>query len=502
MTEKINKAKIFLSYAREDESAAKEIYTRLKKEGFSPWMDKEDLLPGQNWDNEISQALKSSQFIIILFSTTSTTKRGYIQREFKLAIDLLDEIPDDQIFILPVRLDDCLIPEKYTSIQYCDLFEENGIEKILKSIKTQIGSKNSGSEFIKKASISDVRQKTFESTKFSESPGGAINPESTLYIERSCETIVFKAIQRLGVTITIKGTYHMGKTSLLLRLQKFSALNGKRVAFLNFHLIDKSTLKDADTFFKQFCSWISDELGINDKVDNEWKSTLGNSQNCTRYFNVQILNQLDSPVVIIIDGIEIIADSDFCNEFFAMLRAWHNKRVFGTNWQKLDLVFSLSTETYFATENINQSPFSVGVIVELNRFTNEEASELNLRYGSPLNEKQLKDLMALVNGHPFLIGKSLYNVAHERFTIENLFVNPTDDIGPYGDHLRYIYSRICRNSDFLQEMQQVIRNQRIDNESIYYKLKAMGIIEREDSRIIPTCKLYEAFFRKKLGIVM
>lgn len=134
----MNSQKIFLCHANEDKISVSEIYSRLKKEGFDPWLDKEDLLPGQNWREEIPQIIRSSKFVLIFFSTTSVSKRGYVQKEFKLALDVLDEIPVGQIFIIPVRLDECEIPINFRHLHYCDLFEKDGFEKVVKSINSQL----------------------------------------------------------------------------------------------------------------------------------------------------------------------------------------------------------------------------------------------------------------------------------------------------------------------------------------------------------------------------
>src|SRR4051812_48260387 len=99
--------KIFISYCREDESVAVELYDFLKKSGFSPWMDKFHLLPGQDWDSAINAALKRSDFITLLLSKNSTHKRGYVQREFKLALDFCLNKLDSDILIIPVKLDEC-----------------------------------------------------------------------------------------------------------------------------------------------------------------------------------------------------------------------------------------------------------------------------------------------------------------------------------------------------------------------------------------------------------
>ena len=134
--------RIFLCHASEDKKQVLAIYHQLKAAGFNPWLDKMDLLPGQKWDGEIRRALKSSRFIIIFFSKFSVSKRGYVQREFKLALDALEEIPDDQIFIIPVRLEDCRIPEAFRHIHYVDLFSQGGFDLVIKVIETELGPRS------------------------------------------------------------------------------------------------------------------------------------------------------------------------------------------------------------------------------------------------------------------------------------------------------------------------------------------------------------------------
>ncbi len=129
--------KIFLCHAHEDKSKALEIYRLLKTEGLKPWLDSEDLLPGQNWRREIPSAIRGADFVLIIFSKTSVSKRGYVQAELKLALDVLAEIPDDKIFVIPVRLDDCEVPGRFKDLHYCDLFEEGGIRKVLAAINSK-----------------------------------------------------------------------------------------------------------------------------------------------------------------------------------------------------------------------------------------------------------------------------------------------------------------------------------------------------------------------------
>jgi hypothetical protein len=125
---------IFLCHASEDRAAVLDIYNRLKALGYKPWLDKKDLLPGQRWQVEIPRAIRASDYILIFLSKTSVAKRGYVQKEFKLALEVLDEIPEGTIYAIPARLDDCPIPNQFSDLHWCNLFEADGFETLLRAL--------------------------------------------------------------------------------------------------------------------------------------------------------------------------------------------------------------------------------------------------------------------------------------------------------------------------------------------------------------------------------
>ncbi|MGH1366739.1 MAG: toll/interleukin-1 receptor domain-containing protein [Calditrichia bacterium] len=128
---------VFFSYAREDKKLVEDIYDQLNSFGVKLWMDVKDILPGQKWEQTISKALIKSEFVVVFFSSNSVSKRGYIQKEFKLALSTLDMFPDDDIFIIPVRLDNCVIPQRFAHLQYTDWFVKGSLEQILKAITSR-----------------------------------------------------------------------------------------------------------------------------------------------------------------------------------------------------------------------------------------------------------------------------------------------------------------------------------------------------------------------------
>ncbi len=127
----------FISYAKEDLNIARQLYDDLRIGGANPWLDFESLYAGQNWKDVIIRAIKNSSHFLPLFSNNSVSKKGFVQKELKTALEVLDEFPTSDIFIIPVRLDDSYpSDEKLNNIEWVDLFPfyRVGVNKILRSI--------------------------------------------------------------------------------------------------------------------------------------------------------------------------------------------------------------------------------------------------------------------------------------------------------------------------------------------------------------------------------
>ncbi len=126
---------VFLCYASEDEKFARALYEKLRGMNITPWFDKEDLLPGQVWELQINQAIRKSDAVIICLSQNSVNKRGFVQKEFKHILEIAKEIPENQIFIIPVKLEECDLPLSLEHLQTVNLFEKGGIQKLTQSLE-------------------------------------------------------------------------------------------------------------------------------------------------------------------------------------------------------------------------------------------------------------------------------------------------------------------------------------------------------------------------------
>lgn len=125
---------IFISYASEDRAVARRLYNDLAAAGLTPWLDTERLLPGQRWADVIADAIQHSSHFIVLLSSKSVSKRGFVQKELKIALDVLDQFPDSEIFVIPVRIDDCSPANiRLRELHWVDLWPsyENGLKALL-----------------------------------------------------------------------------------------------------------------------------------------------------------------------------------------------------------------------------------------------------------------------------------------------------------------------------------------------------------------------------------
>jgi hypothetical protein len=131
---------IFLCHSSGDKAAVRTLYRRLVEDGFRPWLDEENLLPGQEWEREIPIAVKTSDIVIVCLSRQSVTQIGYVQREIKLALDVADEQPEGTVFLIPVRVEPCDLPKRLSRWQWVDLFESNGYRRLLRSLEERSNS--------------------------------------------------------------------------------------------------------------------------------------------------------------------------------------------------------------------------------------------------------------------------------------------------------------------------------------------------------------------------
>lgn len=103
--------------------------------GLDPWMDQERLLPGQSWEREIDRALNEANVVILFMSPRSVKKRSFVTREANTAIANLRYKNADDIYIIPVLIEQCEVPDEISKrAQYIQISEPGAKNKIIASI--------------------------------------------------------------------------------------------------------------------------------------------------------------------------------------------------------------------------------------------------------------------------------------------------------------------------------------------------------------------------------
>lgn len=334
-------------------------------------------------------------------------------------------------------------------------------------------------------------------------PEGQVPLDSALYVTRPpIETKCYETIVKPGALIRIKAPRQMGKSSLMLRILDYASQQGYEVASLNFQLAEQEIFSDLDEFLQWFCNSITWELNREDKVGEYWQGTLGSKNKCTNYFQRYLLTGSSSPLMLCLDEVDAVFQyPTIATDFFSMLRAWHENAKIKPIWKNLRLVIVHSKEVYIPL-NINQSPFNVGVPIELPPLTQAQVVDLVERHGLKWSMAEVERLMAMVAGHPYLVRVALYQIARGEISLDRLLqVAPTEG-GLYGEHLRRHLLNLQGDDRLVLAIKQVVAaDQPVAVATAdAFKLSSMGLVRFQDNNVVPLCNLYRQYFKERLRV--
>ncbi|WOB44927.1 hypothetical protein HNI00_18560 [Thermoleptolyngbya oregonensis NK1-22] len=338
-------------------------------------------------------------------------------------------------------------------------------------------------------------------------PVGLVALNSPVYVDRPpSETRCYDEILRPGALIRIKAPSQMGKTSLMVRvLEQARRLSegGDRpihTVALSLQQADSQALNDLDGFLRWFCALITRKLRLPHRVEEYWSPTFGSKGNCTAYFEDCLLPDLNAPLVLALDRVDdVFLHPQIAHDFFALLRAWYEEAAYGDSgnplWQHLRLVIVHSTEVYLPLD-INQSPFNVGLAVELQEFTPAQVTDLAQRYGLSLAAADLQQLQELVGGHPYLVHRAIYHLARQDLTLDEFWQTAPTDSGIYANHLHRLLRQLQEHPDLAATFDQVAKSSapvEVDQMQAF-KLRSMGLVHLHGNRVALSYGLYRRYF--------
>jgi AAA-like domain len=340
-----------------------------------------------------------------------------------------------------------------------------------------------------------------------ELPSGQVRLASALYIQRSPQDdLCYKEITHPGALIRLKAPRQMGKTSLMARILSHAQELRYRTVALSFQHADAAVFASLNALLQWFCSKIARKLRLPHQMDDYWSDCFGSKDNCTAYFEDCLLSDKATPLVLGLDEVDrVFQYPKIADDFFGLLRAWYEEAGYGDSssrlWQNLRLVVVHSTEVYVPL-NVNQSPFNVGLPIELPEFTPMQVEELAQRQGVQWEDGHLEALMRLVGGHPYLVRLALYHIAQQQLTLAELLDTGATESGLYGDHLRRHLWSLQQHPELAEAFGKVVKHDRaVEVESaIAFKLHSMGLVHLQGNSVMPRFELYRQYFRERLVV--
>lgn len=333
-------------------------------------------------------------------------------------------------------------------------------------------------------------------------PEGAVALNSSLYQERSgVESLCYETVVKPGSLIRIKAPNLMGKTSLLMRILAHANQKNYQTVYLDLGSIDRAILTDLEKFLRWLCLMVSRQLNIENQLNQYWDTEiLGSNDNCTAYFEEYLLTAINSPLVLGLDDVDrLFSYNQIVEDFFGLLRSWHEKAKITAIWQKLRLVITHSTEVYIPLD-IHQSPFNAGLPVELPEFDPQQVRELASLHRLTWSDHQVEKLMEMVGGHPYLVRLAIYEIASGKVTLTQLLKEASTEAGIYSNHLRRYLKVLQQVPNLAEAMKNVVTSfEPIELDSLQiYKLHSMGLVERSGNQVRPRYQLYREYFSRVL----
>jgi hypothetical protein len=425
---------------------------------------------------------------------------GTCQREWKSAVDTAVIIQEIRMFLSQ----NIHWENREFSLPTWEEWKTVGIEEWEQEI-SQISSKTLDSYLLPDESKSTAEIPSPLPVAEPELPQGQVRLASAFYIKRDpYEEQCYQEINSPGALIRIKAPRQMGKTSLMARILYQAKEQGLNTVPLSFQHADGSVFTNLNQLLRWFCIRIARKLRLPYKVDDYWADMFGSKDNCTAFFEDCILPEMETPLVLGLDEVDrVFQHPHIADDFFSLLRAWYEEAGYASGdsnlWEKLRLVIVHSTEVYIPLD-INQSPFNVGLPIELTEFTPEQVADLAHRHGLNWQEEQIQILMKIVGGHPYLVRVAMYHIVREHLTLENLAETASTEAGIYGDHLRRHWWNLQQHPELLQALTRVVAvNELVELKSVLaFKLHSMGLVNLQGDRVTPRFDLYRQYFSRRL----
>ena len=332
-----------------------------------------------------------------------------------------------------------------------------------------------------------------------EPSGGAVPLRSRFYIRRKADAEVDYCIDRSEGVLLVQGPRQVGKSSLLARCLDHARQQGISVGLCDLQALGESQLTSSETFFRTLAFGLAKDLALNLDLEAVWNQWLGPNVNLDVVAE-NLLSQASGRVCWALDEADLLFSRPYTNDFFGLLRSWHNRRALdpGGPWSKLTLIITYATEAHLFISDLNQSPFNVGIRLTLKDFSEDEMGELADRY-SRLPTDAAAIVGRLTHGHPYLTRRA-FAFLDKGGTSEALEATGAMQDGPFGDHLHRVLTSVAQDPETLAEIKRLLNGEAFESPTTRYRLWSAGIVSMTgDGKATFRVPVYEPYLRSALA---
>ena len=493
-------AKIFISTSHQepDLTLAKKFAKELQRMGHKVFLAKNNIAIGEKWQERLDYELNECNYMLLLLSKNSI--------ESEMVYEEVKRIKERQNgsshpLILPIRVN---LPY-HTNYDLSKLLEkihqldwENWEDTfpIVQKVSNCISNHSSFGVSKNKVIITPTNKPMPNAPLILEQPSGTVALDSKYYIERVADQKCYQNLNTKYTLIRIKAPRQYGKTSLLSRIILKAKEQNFQVVSFNFQEFDKSILEDLDKLLNYLCRMIAYKLRIKVDLDEMILEMFTSKMRAITYIE-EILSSIENPFVLAIDEVDRLFEyQDVSNEFFGLIRSWHEKSKTEVLWEKIKIVLSHSTEPLLGINDLNQSPFhNVGLGIELEPFSKKEILDLSLRHQIKL-ENELENFMKLLGGHPYLSRLVIYTMVERKISFNEILKHAYCSKSIFLDHIKRYLWIIKSNPRLKETITELLKNKQCHDDYSCYTLEATGLIRNRLNKPEFSCELYQVFFTK------
>ncbi len=314
-------------------------------------------------------------------------------------------------------------------------------------------------------------------------PRGVVLLSSPFYVVRKTDQLFEVAIARRESVVLVKGPRQTGKTSLLARGLQQARASGADVVLTDLQALGEEHWESTETFCLALAQDLADQLDLSVSPSEVWNPARGPNRNLQRYLSDHALERSQNRLVWGLDEVDRLFAYPFSTAVFALIRSWHNARALEPqrSWDRLTLAMAYATEVHLLIQDLNQSPFNIGVQLTLQDFTMEQIEDLNRRYGSPLEgQGPVRRFYQLVGGSPYLVHRGLYELAAQQMDLPALEAQAANESGCFGDHLQRIEQALRHDSSLSAEVRDLLDGRPCRTLKSFYRLKSAGLLIGEE----------------------